>query len=262
MCVFVCSSLITLHRFHFCICNMKISKSVLDTSGRQKCCLCLCTFCSLASVPGPPGPSAPLIRTWAFPGLTALSSTEEWQVPRVTRMTLPVYCHYTVTSLPNYTNLHQHTQEQALRSEILGQIKGERPKKRSTFWGGEANKWRGRQRACLDMSHWSKWKKSWPDRCRTRSNYPFQTLGWQLTKMQWLKATASVWIWVSVHTETVSLLFTGNSRQRGWQRPQAPAVQHVNVPITLPNLTHHGTGEWCPKESRLCSRCTNKVSVS
>lgn len=40
-------------------------------------------------------------------------------------MTLPVYCHYTVTSLPNYTNLHQHTQEQALWSEILGQIRVE-----------------------------------------------------------------------------------------------------------------------------------------
>lgn len=137
MCVFVSSNLITLHRFHFCICNMKMTKSLLDTSGRQKCCLCLCTFCSLASVAGPLGPSAPLIRTWAFPGLAALSSTEEWQVPRVTRMTLPVYCHYTVTSLPNYTNLHQHTQEQALRSEILGQIKGERQKKEALFGEGK-----------------------------------------------------------------------------------------------------------------------------
>lgn len=80
--------------------------------------------------------------------------------------------------------------------------------------------------------------------------------------LQWLKASASVWIWVSVHAETVFLLFIGNSRQRGWQRLRAPAVQHANVPVTLPSLTHHGTGERCPEESRLCSQCTNKESVN
>lgn len=65
-----------------------------------------------------------------------------------------------------------------------------------------------------------------------------------------------------MHAETVFLLFIGNSRQRGWQRLHAPAVQRANVPITLPNLTHHGTGERCPEESRLCSHCTNKESVN
>lgn len=80
--------------------------------------------------------------------------------------------------------------------------------------------------------------------------------------LQWLKASASVWIWVSVHAERVFILFIGNSRQQGWQRLHAPAVQHANVPITLPSLTHHGTGERCPEESRLCSRCTNKESVN
>lgn len=67
---------------------------------------------------------------------------------------------------------------------------------------------------------------------------------------------------VSVHAETVFLLFIGNSRQRGWQRLHTPAVQHANVAITLPSLTHHGTGERCPEESPLCSPYTNKESVN
>lgn len=51
-------------------------------------------------------------------------------------MTLPVYCHYTVTSLPNYTNLHQHTQEQALWSEIPGQIRVEvKDEKKEALFG-------------------------------------------------------------------------------------------------------------------------------
>lgn len=65
-----------------------------------------------------------------------------------------------------------------------------------------------------------------------------------------------------MRTETVFRLFIGNSRQRGWQRLHTPAVRHANVAITLPSLTHHGTGERCPEESRLCSHCTNKESVN
>lgn len=66
----------------------------------------------------------------------------------------------TVTSLPNYAHLHQHTQEQVLRSEVLSEIRAEvkdpkEEKKRSTLWGGEANKEPERQRACLDVSHGS-----------------------------------------------------------------------------------------------------------
>lgn len=54
VCVCVCSSLMTLHGFHFCFCDMKTGHLVLDASGSQKRCLCLCTFCNLASVAGPP----------------------------------------------------------------------------------------------------------------------------------------------------------------------------------------------------------------
>lgn len=43
-------------------------------------------------------------------------------------------------------------------------------------------------------------------------------------------------------------------------RTCSPACQRANHAPEC--LTHHGTGERCHEESRLCSRCTNKESVN
>lgn len=176
-----------LHGSHFCFYNMKMSNLISGMSVTKKCCFCLCMFCSLASVAGPPVSmycSSDKVGGWELSQVLVLFHQQKsGKFPGSHRWP----CLYTVitraTSLPNYTNLHQHAQEQVLWSEILGEIRVEvkDKKKRSTLWGGEANKEPERQRACLDMSHWSEWKKSWPDSLGTQSNYPFQKFGCELT---------------------------------------------------------------------------------